>query len=133
MPSDADPAPFDPRPFADGLRRMNAAERERTAERARSAVAEAEHLADRIATTVPGIRRIYLFGSLLGGVPRNPDFDIDLAVEGDVYGAMEACESSDWRVDVIDLEGATPAVARRIRETGRQLYPRKEAIHEGRI
>jgi predicted nucleotidyltransferase len=133
MPSDADPAGFDPRPFADGLRRMNAAEGERTAERARSAVAEAEQLADRIASTVPGIRRIYLFGSLLGGVPRNPDFDIDLAVEGDVYGAMAVCEGSDRRVDVVDLDRVAPAVARRIRETGRQLYPREEAIHEGRI
>lgn len=123
MPSDPETGAFDPRPYADGLRRTNERERKKTEERARAALAEARHLADRIATTVPDVRRIFLFGSLIGGIPRNPDFDIDLAVEGDVYGAMAICEGSDWKVDVVDLDRVAPAVSRRIRETGRQLYP----------
>ncbi len=114
---------FDPQPFANGLRRLNERERRRTATRADAARLEAQLLADRIAVAVPGVRRIYLFGSLLEDVPANLAFDIDLAVEGgDIYAAMEVCEASDWKVDLVDLERVTASVADRIRRTGRLLY-----------
>jgi hypothetical protein len=71
---------------------------------------------------VPGVRRVYLFGSLLEDIPANPEFDIDLAIDGgDIYGAMEVCEASgDWKVDLVDVERVS--VAERIRRTGCLLY-----------
>jgi hypothetical protein len=88
MPSD-DP-PFDPEPFAAGLRDINRREQQRIQRRADSARETARNLAHRIATEVPDVQSIYLFGSLLNDIPKNADFDIDLALDGgDVYAAME--------------------------------------------
>ncbi|MFP4210654.1 MAG: hypothetical protein ACOC2V_06535 [Alkalispirochaeta sp.] len=126
MPSEQEPngtARFDPRPFADGLRKRNEEERRRTAIRAEEARREASALAARI-SRLAGIRRIYLFGSLLADIPSNPDFDIDIAIEGgDIYQAMAVCEGSTWRVDVVDVERVTESVSEAIRSTGRLLYP----------
>ncbi len=115
--------PFDPEPFADGLRRMNRNEHRKTTARAKAAREEAKTLAERIGTTVPQVRRVLLFGSLLEETPKNPDFDIDLAVEGgDIYRAMEVCESSPWKVDLVNPLEVAASVAERIRETGTVLY-----------
>ena len=70
MPSDE--PPFDPEPFAAGIRHANAREQQRTRQRAASARQTARELANRIAAEVPGVQRLYLFGSLLNDVPRNP-------------------------------------------------------------
>lgn len=76
--------PFDPRPCAAGLRRLNERERERTAQRAVTARARAADLARRIGEHDSMVRCVYLFGSLQREVPRNPDFDIDLALDGGI-------------------------------------------------
>ena len=121
MPSDE--PPFDPEPFAAGIRRANEREQQRTMRRAVSARVATQELANRIAAEVPGVQRIYLFGSLLNDVPRNPDFDIDLAVDGgDVYAAMAICEASPYAVDVVDMQRVRPDVASRIEQTGQLLY-----------
>ena len=119
---------FDPKPYAEGIRRLNDLERRRTAERARAALDEATSLSERMAAADRGITRIYLFGSLAGGAPRNPDFDIDLAIEGgDLYRALEVTETSSFEVDLISLERVAEHVRRRILESGRILYERKES------
>jgi len=126
MPSEQEPngaAMFDPRPFAEGLRKRNEKERRRTAIRAEEARAEARVLAAQI-SRLAGIRRIYLFGSLLADLPSNPDFDIDIAIEGgDIHEAMAVCERSPWNVDIVDVERVTESVSAAIRNTGRLLYP----------
>ncbi|MEX2442207.1 MAG: nucleotidyltransferase domain-containing protein [Alkalispirochaeta sp.] len=121
MPSDE--PPFDPEPFAAGIRHANAREQQRTRHRAASARQTAQELANRISTEVPGVQRIYLFGSLLDDIPRNSDFDIDIAVDGgDVYAAMAICETSPYAVDVVDMRRVRAAVAARINQTGQLLY-----------
>ena len=117
--------PFDPLPYADGIRRANERELAQTRRRAALARTEARSLADRIAQADRDIVRVYLFGSLREDPPRNPDFDIDLAIDGgDVYRAVEATESSPWRVDVVSLQLVPEHVRRRILESGEVLYSR---------
>lgn len=117
--------PFDPHSFADGIRRANERELAQTRRRAALARTEALSLADRIGQADRDIVRVYLFGSLLEDPPRNPDFDIDLAVDGgDVYRAVEVTESSPWRVDVVSLQLVPEHVRRRILESGEVLYSR---------
>lgn len=122
MPSDG--ADFDPRPYADGLRALNAKERIATATRAGEARIEASRLAETIGRSVPGTRRVILFGSLLTDVPANPTFDIDLAIDGgDIYEAMAICEPSPWAIDIVSLDHLAPGIASRIEATGLPLFP----------
>ena len=117
--------PFDPKPYAEGLRRLNEAEAKRVSRRLDAARDEAVRLAERIGEADPEIRRVYLFGSVAEGTPRSTDFDIDLAVEGgDVHTAMGATELSDFRVDVVDLDRISQHMRTRIVESGRVLFDR---------
>ena len=117
--------PFDPKPYADGIRALNAAERLRIEARARMAVDEATRLARLIAKTDPAVRRVYLFGSLATGVPRNEDFDIDLAIEGgDVFTAMECAETSGFHVDIAQFDRLPEHIRSRVRDGGRLLFDR---------
>ncbi len=117
--------PFDPRSYAAGLRRLNRREQERTAQRAVDARRVATQLAQHIGAQDPAVKRVYLFGSLNGGVPRNSDFDIDLALDGgDVLRAMELAEESDFLVDVVSLQRLPTHVARKITNDGTILYHR---------
>ena len=60
----------------------------RTEERYKAALTEVDRLVARFRAIDPDLRRIVLFGSLAHGVPRKPDFDIDLSLEGvEYYGA----------------------------------------------
>jgi len=73
------------RAFARRARRA-AAERDRhIAARQEAARVQIEDLVRRFRSEDPHIRRIILFGSLAAGTPRNPHFDIDLAVDSDRY------------------------------------------------
>lgn len=117
--------PFDPRPYAAGLRRLNQREQERTAHRATEARRVAEELAHRIGAHDPAVKCVYLFGSLNTDTPRNPDFDIDLALDGgDVLRAMELAEESAFPVDIVRLQQLPPHVVRKITSDGTALYRR---------
>ena len=87
---------------------------------------EADQIAAAIAAADPGVRAVYLFGSLAVGDPSHRGFDIDLAIEGgDVYTAEAVAESASFPVDVVSLERLPATVRKRIRETGRRLFPRQ--------
>lgn len=115
--------PFDPEPYAEGIRKLNEQEARETADRAARARSEASRLAEVIGSADQSISKVYLFGSLVGAGPHRPDFDIDLAIQGgDVYRAMEVAERSDWAVDVVQYDLLPEHVQKRIRERGRVLY-----------
>lgn len=117
--------PFEPEPYAAGLRTANEQERRRTSERARRAFEEATRLANAIAATDSSVQTVFLFGSLATGDPARPDFDIDLALEGgDVYRAERVVEASSFQVDLVSLKRLPGHVQERIRKNGRVLYRR---------
>jgi hypothetical protein len=110
---------FDPKPYAEGIRAENEAERRRTEERYGAAIVEAGRIARAIAGKDPAVERVILFGSLADGVPRNPAFDIDLALDGgDSYRAMDEADGSDFHVDIVDLRLVPPGMRQRILERG---------------
>ncbi len=120
--------PFDPEPYAEGIRRLNQRELKRTRDHAHAARRDAHYLARRIGEDDPNVSRVYLFGSLLEDTPRRPNFDIDLAIEGgDVHRAMERAEGIDRHVDIVCLHLLPRHVQRRIRETGVVLFERVQA------
>lgn len=90
-----------------------------------------------IAPRFPGIRRVYLFGSLLRpGAPRL-DSDVDIAIEGtvcaqDYFALWQYLEdaSGGWPVDLVDLDSSLH-FASRIRETGELIYGRSDSDSEG--
>jgi len=115
--------PFDPEPYAAGLRRENEREAAAIRESARRARAEARRLAAEIGAADAAVRAVFLFGSLAAGEPRRLDFDIDLALDGgDVYAAEEIAESCPFEVDVVSLVRLPEETQKRIRESGEVLY-----------
>jgi predicted nucleotidyltransferase len=113
---------FDPKPYAEGIKRANEAEEQAIRERAALARVEAKRLATKILAGDGEVRAIYLFGSLAQGEPRRLDFDIDLAMEGgDLYRALDVVDVSSFKVDLVDLTFVSEAFAARIRETGFRL------------
>lgn len=114
---------FNPEPYAAGLRAANERERREIGRRAEMALREAQRLADEIGCGDPAVRRVVLFGSLVGGLPGTVDFDIDLALDGgDVYAAMAVAESSSWPVDIVNLERLPEHVQQAVARKGRVLY-----------
>jgi len=96
---------FDPKPYAERIRRMNEAETARIRERAEKARAEARRLASAITTADPDVAKVFLFGSLAAGAPSSERFDIDLAIEGgDVYKALDLVDDSTFEVDVVQID-----------------------------
>jgi len=105
--------------------------RERAAAAARAAdrrAGEARRLLPRLVdhlVRVYGVRRVVLFGSLAeGGFSMRSD--IDLAVEGLSGSLFQAGADLDelaapFRVDLVPLEDAWPAVVARVEETGEVL------------
>jgi predicted nucleotidyltransferase len=113
---------FDPLPYATNLRRENEAELQRTGLRHELALLEARQIALRIKQASPQTRRVILFGSAATGVPRNPRFDLDLALEGgDLYRALDVVAEASIHVDLVDLTLVPPHLRRRIEETGVDL------------
>ncbi|NLA25883.1 MAG: nucleotidyltransferase domain-containing protein [Firmicutes bacterium] len=79
-----------------------------------------------------GVLLVYLFGSLAKGLPGN---DIDLAILGGskpVYRLRErlAEKLGTERIDLIDLESASPLLRFEIISTGCTLYVADELLHE---
>jgi len=104
---------------------VSTGEQERTAQRAVDARRIATELAQHIGSQDPTVKCIYLFGSLNTDIPRNPDFDIDLALDGgDVLRAMELAEESAFPVDIVRLQQLPPHVVRKVTSDGTALYRR---------
>ena len=96
---------FDPRPFIEHYRAMNAGEQREMSERAAEANIEARRLAASILKADPSVSSVTLFGSLAEGGPRRKEFDIDLALDGgDLYEALDVTEGSPFDVDVDRLD-----------------------------
>ena len=96
-----------------------ASEREQLLAQARSAAREIK--------TRFGARRVILFGSLAHGAWFRPDSDVDLAVEGlegeAYWQAWRLAEQviTDRRVDLIDVDTASPSLRRTIEHRGIEL------------
>ena len=96
---------------------------ERTAERYRDALAEVDRLVSRFREIDPDLGRIVLFGSLARGVPRNPDFDIDLSFEGiEYYRCVAEALDSRFKVDLVDYRVAADHIREAIDREGRVVY-----------
>ena len=120
---------FDPEPFVRRIRKDNAVEKEKIRERQEEAILEAERLAKTIMAADPEVRRVFLFGSLAEGMPRNPHFDIDLAMDGgDIHKAMDLSEDSPFAVDIVELAGLPEHIRKRVLEKGREL-PRQRDVY----
>lgn len=126
--------PFDPEPYAAGLRALNDRERRRIARRAAQARKTAKRIATRIGESDSSVRAVYLFGSLAADEPRRLDFDIDLAIEGgDVYAAetvAEAATAEESAVpcDIVSLDRLPEHVRDRIHASGLVLYRRGHPV-----
>ena len=113
---------FDATPYAEGIKRLNALERESIRLRATEARQEAARLAAAFKAADPDIRAVILFGSLAEGEPTRLDFDIDLALDGgDSYRAMDLASDSPFEVDLVDLLRLPEGTRRRILERGISL------------
>lgn len=110
--------------------REREARRRAEAEARRAAAQEAAERAIRAAAPrYPGIRRIYLFGSVLRPGAFRPDSDIDVGVEGDdghglfdFWRELEAA-APGWAFDVRPLDPEDP-FSQRVQERGRLIYER---------
>lgn len=113
---------FDPERYAAGIRLANERERNAIAERLQRARGEARRLAEAIKSQDPNTRAVYLFGSVAEGTPSRLGFDIDLALDGgDPYKALDVTESSEFEVDVADLDRLPVHVRDRILDRGIRL------------
>jgi predicted nucleotidyltransferase len=110
---------FDPEPYAAHYREANEAEAARISIRAEAARVEAARVARIISDSDAAVRRVILFGSLAKGMPRSEGFDIDLALDGgDLYRALDAAESSEFDIDLVDLRLVPEHVRARILDEG---------------
>lgn len=120
---------FDPTPYAEGIRRLNAKEQREIDKRAGLAVSEAKRVAKLIGDSDVDIACIYLFGSLAEGKPKKLQFDIDLAFQGgNVYRAVEIAEESDFKIDVVQLDRLPKHIRERVKTRGRVIYERPQAM-----
>ena len=116
------------RRIAERMRRREpgSAQRERLRE-ARLSIAreEARQLAQRFAEEDPELRQVILFGSLATGEIGDREPDIDLAVESPRYLSLVAIAlDSRFKVDVIDLATARPAILEAVARDGEILHER---------
>jgi len=92
--------------------------------------------AEAIFCRYPGVRKAYLFGSVLRPGAMRFDSDLDIAIEGDLkageYFALwrdleDALEG--WPVELVILDENVP-FAKRVIETGELLYERTDTDAE---
>ena len=102
--------PFDPTPYARGIKEQNEAEARRIEERLAHAREEATRLIERMQREA-GCTEVVLFGSVADRSVRTLHFDIDLAViGGDLSQAEAIAEESSFAVDVVDYARCPPHV-----------------------
>lgn len=71
----------------------------------------------------PKLRRVILFGSLARKNVKRLEFDIDIAVECDRFmDLLGIAMESDFKVDLIDLDTASPYIVRSVEREGVELY-----------
>lgn len=108
-------------------READRAERLRRERRA-AGLAEAHRLALRFAEVDPELREVVLFGSLATGEVGNRQPDVDLAVESSRYLRLVAIAlDSRFKVDVVDLATARPAIRQAVARHGKVIYARQNA------
>lgn len=109
--------------IAEQIRKENAAYAAAAGRRREAALREARRLAQAFAEADSGLRRVFLFGSLLPGREYRLDSDIDLAIEGGDARLFTAIgERSSFDVDVVELPALREGIADRVRTEGALLY-----------
>ena len=117
--------------FLRGIARRRRAEARRGAHQAErlrwqwqaAGLAEAQRLAHDFAAVDPELRAVVLFGSLATGEVGNRPPDIDLAVESSCYLQLVAIAlDSRFKVDVIDLATARPAIRQAVARHGKMIF-----------
>jgi predicted nucleotidyltransferase len=99
---------------------------ERIRKRLDKARSEAKRLASRFVEEQPSIKKVILFGSVAAGNVRNDWFDIDLGViGGDSFELFMIAEDSEFKVDVVDLQSASPKFRELAESRGVVLYEQK--------
>ncbi len=106
-------------------------ERERAEREARRAAAEraVTEAVLHVVADFPGVKRVFLFGSVTRENAFRSDSDVDVAIEGlgvaDYFPIWKAIEDAapDWTIDVRDITHPSP-FADRVRATGRLIYER---------
>jgi len=120
--------------YIEGWRRRADQARRRMEEQAREAFTAAKHLAGKLAAE-PGVKRVWLYGSLAGYFKGyrhfGEDSDIDLAVEGlspkEYFPVLARLNRNLARnVDLIDLDACPAALRQAVQERGILLYERPE-------
>lgn len=98
----------------------------RVRKRLEEARAEAKRLASRFVEEEPSIKKVILFGSVASGNVRNERFDIDLGIiGGDSFKLFMIAEESEFKVDVVDLQSASPKFRELAESRGVVLYERE--------
>ena len=113
-------------------------ERERIARETRRAAAEqaVTGAIKRVVADFPGLKRVYLFGSVVRPNAFRSDSDVDVAVEGvnaaDYFAVWQAIEAAapGWTIDLRDITRASE-FAERVRMTGTLIYERVDQSLEG--
>ncbi len=91
--------------------------------RVKEAMAEVERLIQAFRTRDKELKRIVLFGSLAKGVPRNPNFDIDLSFEGrELYACTSIALDSSFKVDLVDYISLPDFMKEEVETYGKVLY-----------
>ena len=91
--------------------------------RVRDAHREIKRLVEAFRREDPELGRIVLFGSLARGIPRRPDFDIDLSFEGrEYYRCVTIALDSPFKVDLVDYRVAADHIRREIDQNGVVVY-----------
>lgn len=106
-------------------------------ERERQALLRAVRTATRsILPYFPGVRRAYLFGSVLRPGAMRPTSDIDIAIEGrlsaeDYFALWRQLEHAamGWPIELVELDRDLHFAAR-VRETGELIYGRPDSDAE---
>lgn len=90
-----------------------------------SAQVEAQRLAKEL-SVMQGVLRIIHFGSSASGRNFRLDSDIDLAISGgDLLESMRLAESSDFNVDIIEIDTVPSPLKEAILEQGVVLYEKR--------
>ena len=92
-------------------------------QRTQEAMHEVQRLVQEFRRRDSELRRVVLFGSLAGGTPSNPNFDIDVSFEGsELYACTAIALNSHFKVDLVDYRSLPKFMQEEIDTHGRILY-----------
>ncbi|MDY7040303.1 MAG: nucleotidyltransferase domain-containing protein [Chloroflexota bacterium] len=105
-------------------------------QRRRAALREVHAAACSILPRFPGVRRAYLFGSVLRPGAMRASSDVDVAIEGKLsaesyFALWRELEraATGWQIDLVELD-RNPRFAARVHETGELIYERSDSDAE---